>query len=144
MIACKNRSSGQVPGFICSWCRQHFLSEDTTKRLFFRIPIYQRLDFPDVVSQIPEDWTICFVESENAALPQNSPAIPYYDADFTRPTLMVFGSEARGLSNELRESVTSTHKVVNTYIPHASQLDSLNVGMAATVLIFEMVRFTLS
>ena len=58
---------------------------------------------------------------------------------------MVFGKEAGGLSQATREKALKygTHKILNTYIPTIPELDSLNVAMAATVLIYEMVGVVL-
>jgi TrmH family RNA methyltransferase len=59
----------------------------------------------------------------------------YETVDFTRPTTLVFGNEAHGL----REPVTGLLDAEIT-IPLEGRAESLNVGMAATVLLFETRR----
>jgi TrmH family RNA methyltransferase len=58
---------------------------------------------------------------------------PYDDVDLTGPVALVVGNEAHGLPDglELDESVT---------IPMAGSSESLNVGMAAAVICFEVAR----
>lgn len=60
---------------------------------------------------------------------------PYYGVDMLQPTVIVVGSEARGPSDVL---VQKNHKVV--YIPMPGQAESLNVAIAAGILMFEAVR----
>lgn len=62
-------------------------------------------------------------------------SVPYYDADFTAPTAIVLGSEAKGLSPEWREA--SDRKII---IPMLGRIDSLNVSISAAVLCYEVVR----
>ena len=114
----------------------------STDMKLYRIPLYEKLGFKEVLETLPEEWNICFVESTCENSPKNhSNSIPYYEADFTQPTVMVFGKEAGGLSPMIRQQAVEhgVHNIINTYIPTIPQLDSLNVSMAATVLIYEMV-----
>ena len=55
---------------------------------------------------------------------------------------MVFGSEGEGIPGPLREEAVShgQHSITDTYISTHDRLDSLNVAMAATVLIYEMAK----
>ena len=59
----------------------------------------------------------------------------YTDADLTGPLAIVLGSEAAGLSAAWREG-----PVEPVSIPMAGIADSLNVSIAAAVLLFEAVR----
>ncbi len=59
----------------------------------------------------------------------------YHTQNFTQPTAIVVGTEATGLSNEWREAATK-----NIIIPMQGQIDSMNVSVAAAVLIFEAKR----
>lgn len=62
-------------------------------------------------------------------------AVSCYEADFTRDTWIVVGNEARGVSADaLREAD------VRVRIPMPGRAESLNVAMAATVLLFEAQR----
>lgn len=64
---------------------------------------------------------------------QNSNA--YYEENFTEPTAIVVGTEATGLSQEWRD-----HATKNIYIPMEGIIDSMNVSVAAAILIFEAKR----
>lgn len=60
---------------------------------------------------------------------------PYHTQNFTQPTAIVVGTEATGLSNEWRAAATK-----NIIIPMQGEIDSMNVSVAAAVLIFEAKR----
>lgn len=60
---------------------------------------------------------------------------PYPDVDFTRPTALVLGNEARGLPEPVAAVVDGW-----VTIPMTGRSESLNVGMAAAVLCFEAAR----
>lgn len=59
----------------------------------------------------------------------------YTKQDFTKATAIVVGTEAEGLSEEWR--VNSTQ---NIHIPMQGEIDSMNVSVAAGILIFEAKR----
>lgn len=60
---------------------------------------------------------------------------PYTSVDFTLPTLLIFGSEGSGISNELlRESDKQVR------IPLLGKIESLNVSVSAAVVLYEAVR----
>ncbi|MCL6450489.1 MAG: RNA methyltransferase [Acetobacteraceae bacterium] len=60
---------------------------------------------------------------------------PVYRLDLTGPAAVVVGSEARGLSPE---SLALSHRTAS--VPVVGRAESLNVGLAAAVLLFEAVR----
>lgn len=62
-------------------------------------------------------------------------AISYYSVDFKQGSAIVMGTEATGLSDIWREESKS-----NIIIPMEGQIDSMNVSVAAAVLIFEAKR----
>ena len=64
---------------------------------------------------------------------QNSTS--YHTQDFTQPTAVVVGTEATGLSQEWRDKATQ-----NINIPMQGAIDSMNVSVAAAILIFEAKR----
>ncbi len=64
---------------------------------------------------------------------QNSTA--YHTQDYTKPTALVVGTEATGLSKLWREKATQ-----NIIIPMQGDIDSMNVSVAAAILIFEAKR----
>ncbi|WP_298221066.1 RNA methyltransferase [Flavobacterium sp.] len=64
---------------------------------------------------------------------QNS--TPYHKQDYTTPTALVVGTEATGLTQEWRD-----HATQNIIIPMQGAIDSMNVSVAAAILIFEAKR----
>ncbi len=64
---------------------------------------------------------------------QNSTS--YHTQDFTHATALVVGTEATGLSQEWRDQATQ-----NINIPMQGAIDSMNVSVAAAILIFEAKR----
>ncbi len=60
---------------------------------------------------------------------------PYYDADFTCGTAFVVGAEQYGLSEFWKK-----HSDSNLSIPMKGYIDSLNVAVACTVMLFEASR----
>jgi TrmH family RNA methyltransferase len=61
--------------------------------------------------------------------------VPYTDADMTGPVAIVLGNEAHGLSRDLTSRLDGL-----ITIPMAGRAESLNVGMAAAVICFEVAR----
>lgn len=59
----------------------------------------------------------------------------YTTQDFTKPTAIVVGTEATGLSEEWIDNTTQ-----NILIPMQGEIDSMNVSVAAGILIFEAKR----
>lgn len=59
----------------------------------------------------------------------------YYDTDMRRPTAIVMGTEATGLTPQWREAADA-----HIRIPMLGRLDSLNVSVSAAILLFEAVR----
>ena len=60
---------------------------------------------------------------------------PYHTQNYTLPTAIVVGTEATGLTQEWREAATQ-----NISIPMQGVIDSMNVSVAAGILIFEAKR----
>jgi len=64
---------------------------------------------------------------------QNSTS--YHTQNFTTPTALVVGTEATGLTQEWRDAARQ-----NIIIPMQGEIDSMNVSVAAAILIFEAKR----
>lgn len=62
-------------------------------------------------------------------------SVNYHSQDYTKPTAIIVGTEATGLSNEWLENSTQ-----NIIIPMQGEIDSMNVSVAAGILIFEARR----
>ncbi|MBP1222788.1 TrmH family RNA methyltransferase [Flavobacterium sp. 1355] len=59
----------------------------------------------------------------------------YHTQNFTTPTALVVGTEATGLTQDWRDASTQ-----NIIIPMQGEIDSMNVSVAAAILIFEAKR----
>ncbi|MUV04021.1 RNA methyltransferase [Flavobacterium rakeshii] len=59
----------------------------------------------------------------------------YHTQNYTTPTALVVGTEATGLTQEWRDASTK-----NIIIPMQGEIDSMNVSVAAAILIFEAKR----
>lgn len=59
----------------------------------------------------------------------------YHTQDYTKPTALIVGTEATGLTQAWREAATQ-----NIIIPMQGEIDSMNVSVAAAILIFEAKR----
>lgn len=64
-----------------------------------------------------------------------SGGVPYDQADLTRPVALVLGNEANGLPEGVQRALDGV-----VTIPMVGRSESLNVGMAASVLCFETAR----
>lgn len=65
-----------------------------------------------------------------------SPAArPVTDIDFTRPTAVILGNEHRGMDPDVKAHVPD-----EIYIPMFGMVQSLNVSVAAAVILFEAMR----
>jgi TrmH family RNA methyltransferase len=62
-------------------------------------------------------------------------AQPYWQLDWTQPTVLLLGNEGAGLDPQLAE--LATHRVT---IPHSPAVESLNVAVAAAPLLLERWR----
>jgi TrmH family RNA methyltransferase len=80
---------------------------------------------------------IAFLKKKNihfyCATLQNSNG--YHLENYTKPTALVVGTEATGLTQEWRDAATQ-----NIVIPMQGEIDSMNVSVAAAILIFEAKR----
>ena len=93
--------------------------------------------FTTEIAMASSEETITFLKTYNfnifSAILQESE--PYYTQDYTLPTAIVVGTEATGLTQEWRDAATQ-----NISIPMQGVIDSMNVSVAAGILIFEAVR----
>lgn len=62
-------------------------------------------------------------------------AVAYHTLDYTKPTALVVGTEATGVTDEFRALADQ-----NIIIPMQGEIDSMNVSVAASILIFEAKR----
>lgn len=94
----------------------------------FRLPVWSEADLQDVL-----DFAKRFNYSA-AAVAANS-RFAYTDIDWRARRLLIFGSEAHGLSVEALDAANE-----NVGIPIESSVESLNLGVAAGIILFEARR----
>lgn len=93
-----------------------------------RIPLWRDADFFAVLDWAKEKN---FVSTCADVKAQKS----YLEIDWRKPRLLIFGSEAHGLSAEEREKIDES-----LIIPMANGVESLNLAVSAGVILFEAKR----
>lgn len=94
----------------------------------FRVPVEHGRSAEGVV-QFARDHKLQLVVAAGEG------AVDYTECDFRRPLLLVLGGEARGVPAEIREVAEQCVRV-----PLRAPVESLNVAVAAGVLLFEARR----
>lgn len=93
--------------------------------------------FTNQIATGSTEEVIAFLKENNiniySATLQNSTS--YHTQDYTKPTALVVGTEATGLSQQWRDEATQ-----NIIIPMQGEIDSMNVSVAAAILLFEAKR----
>jgi RNA methyltransferase, TrmH family len=77
--------------------------------------------------QVAQPWRIFLAEAENGT--------PCWQADLAQPLMLVVGGEAEGAGAETLQRVDE-----KLSIPMPGKFESLNAGVAASILMFEVVR----
>lgn len=95
---------------------------------WFRLPTYPHAD---LLSQI-QGWRQGDIQVVATAADGKT---PYWAIDWRRPTVIVLGNEGAGLSAPVTAAIEHT-----TAIPMAPGVESLNVSIAAAILLFEARR----
>jgi TrmH family RNA methyltransferase len=93
--------------------------------------------FTNQIASGTTEEVIAFLKEKNinfySATLQNSNE--YYKVDYSTPTALVVGTEATGLTQPWRDESTQ-----NIIIPMQGAIDSMNVSVAAAILLFEAKR----
>lgn len=93
--------------------------------------------FTNQIATASTEEAIFFLQKNHihfySATLQNSTA--YHTQNYTTPTALVVGTEATGLTQPWRDQATQ-----NIIIPMQGAIDSMNVSVAAAILIFEAKR----
>ena len=93
--------------------------------------------FTNNIIMTSTETAIAFLQDHNinifTAILQKSET--YDSQDYTNPTAIVVGTEATGLTETWREAATQ-----NISIPMRGSIDSMNVSVAAGILVFEAIR----
>ncbi len=93
-----------------------------------RLPMWTNADFFEVLSWAKDNNFTSVCADVNA---QKS----YLEIDWQKPRLLIFGSEAHGLSAEEYEKIDES-----LLIPMANDVESLNLAVSAGVILFEAKR----
>jgi TrmH family RNA methyltransferase len=92
----------------------------------FHVPVAREVALPWILPELGN--------RDIQRLAADPTALPTYDeVDMTGPTALVFGNEAWGLAEEVAAAVRAS-------IPMRASAESVNVGIAAAVFLFEAVR----
>ncbi|KAG6450079.1 hypothetical protein O3G_MSEX006361 [Manduca sexta] len=114
----------------------------------FRLPIHHSIEWSDMPSHLEEDTSI-FIADSNTKVDNlddesdteygNVPVLPYYGVEFSSLShiTLILGGETEGISENSYELASSKHGV-RLNIPLQKGVDSLNTGMAAAVIAFEI------
>jgi TrmH family RNA methyltransferase len=94
----------------------------------FRLPHRRRMTTADALSRLQARGVSVIAADPGAAL-------PYYEADLRRPVAFLLGPEGSGLPQAVMAQASLT-----VAIPMSPGVESLNVGVAAGVLLFEAAR----
>ena len=93
-----------------------------------RLPLWTNADFTEILDWAKSRGRTSVCADVNA---QKS----YTEIDWNKPRLLIFGSEAHGLSREEFERIDES-----LLIPMANNVESLNLAVAAGVILFEAAR----
>lgn len=91
----------------------------------FKLQIFENQDLNEAISKVEAPIFATSLQAEKSI----------YDENFTTKTAWIFGNEGAGVSLELLSKVKN-----QVIIPQVSEIESLNVAMAATVCLAEQAR----
>lgn len=92
----------------------------------FRLPLRSELSWDEVVP---------YLRGRNVYLAEAGAPRAYYEVDWTKPSALIVGNEAHGPSEPARAWATEAIQ-----IPMYGATESLNVGVAGSVILFEAAR----
>lgn len=94
----------------------------------FRLPVWEQAGAADALQWAEKNdliTTAADIDAEKS----------YAEIDWKIPRLLVFGSEARGLTSSFRQKIKQL-----IYIPMENQVESLNLSVACGIILFEAKR----
>jgi TrmH family RNA methyltransferase len=94
----------------------------------FRLPIWANADFFEVINWAKGENLTSVCADVNAKK-------SYLEIDWKKSRLLVFGSEAHGLTHEEREAIDES-----LIIPMENKVESLNLAVSSGVILFEAKR----
>ena len=123
----RTADAAQIDGVIVTNCKTNMNNDKIiagSRGMVFKVPFYT----------MDADRAADFLASRgyNILLCEPEGGIPYTSADYSGKTAMVFGSEGRGICKAWFD-VPHT----KVYIPMSGDMHSLNVGVAASIIMYE-------
>ena len=100
----------------------------TSAGALFHLPICRTDNLKNTLIYLKESGLQLVVATEKAEK-------SYHDIDYTSPTIIIVGAEDKGVSKQVYDIVNELVK-----IPMAGKTNSLNVSVAAALLMYEAVR----
>ena len=94
----------------------------------FRLSFWTNADFDEVLDWAREKNLTTVCADINAKK-------SFWEVDWIKPTLLIFGSEAHGLTGEERDKVDES-----VYIPMEAEVESLNLAVSGGIILFEAKR----
>ena len=86
------------------------------------------------LSELSDEGFKIFSTSSNNKSSNNS-SKPYWEIDWTKPTVLILGNEGQGIHKKIQEAFNET-----ITIPHSEIVESLNVACVAVPLLLERKR----
>ena len=89
------------------------------------------------ISGVDDEELLHFAQEQSLylyAAACDADAVTHFAADLCRPTIVVLGNEANGVSERLLGACQ------HLYVPMCGQAESLNVASAATAILYESMR----
>ncbi len=121
-------ASGIILGGECADCFSPKVVRSTMGGVF-RLPVWKTPDLAGTLAMLSREGFACF----GAALDET--AIQLGQAIFPERTVAVVGNEGNGISPEVLAACQQT-----LYIPMKGKAESLNAGVAASLILWEMCR----
>jgi len=112
-----------TPGTVGAWSPKVLRS---AQGAHFLTTIHEQVDFAQWVTGLKIPLALTLLDSQSRSL---------YDSDLQGPIAWAFGNESQGVDSHWQSA--AKHCLI---IPHAAQIESLNVSVAAAVCLFEHHR----
>jgi RNA methyltransferase, TrmH family len=93
----------------------------------FHLPIFNEIDLPEILPEIKDQEYSIYVTLLHGE--------SYISTKFGHKSLLIFGNEAHGISNEI---IKMAYKTIS--IPQHGKAESLNVSIAAGVILSEIAK----
>ncbi|HNY01941.1 MAG TPA: 23S rRNA (guanosine(2251)-2'-O)-methyltransferase RlmB [Bacteroidales bacterium] len=100
----------------------------TSAGALYKLPVVRSKNLKDSIRFLKDSGITVIAATEKTDR-------PYTAADFSRPVALILGSEGEGISPEYLKLADESVR-----IPLAGEIESLNVSVAAGILLFEVIR----